>query len=470
MPFIRETGHILTAALLMLALIGLAAAYWALSGEQGILQRSDNPRRIAAQARIQRGSITDRDARPLAHSIQTTAGLERQYPQASAYSLVGYASLRYGLGGAEAAFDAALSGAAQPPSLASHFATHILHIPPTGADVRLTVDLAVQGALARAMTGEQGAAVVLDAQSGAVLALVSLPSYDPNTLDADWDRLRAAEGEPFFNRALQGQYQPGSMIYTLWLAAAVLAGEDLTRPIENARAAIDLGDGITAACVIEPAQPPLSLRAAFIYGCPAPFAAYYARQPASAYAKLIQTYRLDQAITLPGFPAPEPIPPAADDWALANPALAALRDALGQGDLTVNPLHISSIMAAIANHGNAPLPHLQAGLRAPDSREWLASPPSAASLPMMTSETAAALQNILQGAWATLQDASVPPAATVGAHITLSQSGSGTQIGLNGFVAHSQQSPAAFAILLENTRDIAKLTAIGQVLIAALLP
>ena len=59
-----------------------------------------------------------------------------------------------------------------------------------------------------------GAVVVLNIPSGEVLAIVSLPTYDPNTLDTNWEQLTQAAGKPFFNRALQGAYQPGGTLET----------------------------------------------------------------------------------------------------------------------------------------------------------------------------------------------------------------------------------------------------------------
>ena len=462
MPFAREIGRILFGALFVMALIGISAGYWAIAGQHTILRRGDNPRLIEAMARIQRGGIYDRHQQLLVETVDDANGIRRQYLKPSTYSLVGYYSLRYGAGGAEAAFNQALNGLTEAPGLEDYFAREILHIPPAGADIQLTLDVDIQDILVSEMRGYHGAAVVMNVQNGELLALASLPSYDPNTLDDDWDTLTAAPGKPFFNRALQGQYQPGGIMYTLWLTQAILADEDLSRPFSQAANAIVLGEEITVECAIQPATAALSLVDAFIYGCPAAFVSYQQKAAASSYDDLAQAYSLDNPITLAGFPIPEPIAPTAG-------IQAALRDALGQGDLTTTPLHLAGMMAAIAGNGNAPAPNIQLGWRLPGAGEWTSRQRSATSIPMMTAAAARQLQDILQMTWINLQDKAYPAESIVGGHIAMSQSGDGAQIWLNGFAAHADRDTAAFVILLEDTRDIQTLIAIGQTLIDALL-
>lgn len=461
MPFARPIHHILLGSLLGMALIGLAAAYWAIGGQGAILRRGDNPRLIEAAARIQRGSIYDRHGQLLAETVNDVNGTRRHYLKPSSYSLIGYYSLRYGSGGAEAAFDQALSGLDEAPSLEAYFAREILHIPPAGADIQLTLDARIQDILVAAMGDVQGAAVVMNAQNGDLLALASLPSYDPNRLDEEWDRLTAAPGKPFFNRALQGQYQPGGAMYILWLTQAILADEDLSRRFEQAADAVDLGEDITIACVVQPETEQLTLEEAFIYGCPSAFVDYQQSAAESSYDDLARAYALDSPITLAGFPIP-----AAGDIKSNS---VTRRDAVGQGDLTTTPLHLTGMMAAIAAHGNAPRPNIQLGWRPPSSGEWQNQPRSPTAIPMITAATARQLQDILQRTWAVLQDQTYPAGASVGGYVAMSQSGDGAQIWLNGFAAHADRDTAAFVILLEYTRDIQTLIAIGQTLIDALL-
>ncbi len=103
--------------------------------------------------------------------------------------------------------------------------------PLNGRDIRLTVDEALQaGILARlARDGRPGAAVVLEVETGAVRALASTPSFDPAALtgagsQAAWRRLNANQDHPLLNRAIAGQYPPGSTFKMVTALAGLEAG------------------------------------------------------------------------------------------------------------------------------------------------------------------------------------------------------------------------------------------------------
>lgn len=107
----------------------------------------------------------------------------------------------------------------------------IAHVPPRqGQQLRLTIDLAVQRAAEDAFAAAEfdGAAVALDPRTGEVLALVSLPAYDPAVfvprIDGnEWTKLTGDPARPLQNRVLQGRYAPGS---TFKVAMAVAALEE----------------------------------------------------------------------------------------------------------------------------------------------------------------------------------------------------------------------------------------------------
>ncbi len=98
-----------------------------------------------------------------------------------------------------------------------------------GRDVILTIDMAAQLAGFKALEGRRGAAVAIDPRNGEVLAFVSTPAYDPNALSAGLSRraylaLQEDIDRPMFNRALRGQYPPGSTIKPIVALAALHYG------------------------------------------------------------------------------------------------------------------------------------------------------------------------------------------------------------------------------------------------------
>jgi penicillin-binding protein 2 len=89
--------------------------------------------------------------------------------------------------------------------------------PKPGGDLILNLDAKVQEIAFNALAGQRGAVVAIDPKTGGVIALVSTPSFDPNLFvngisNTDYDRLNKSLDLPLFNRALQGQYPPGSTI------------------------------------------------------------------------------------------------------------------------------------------------------------------------------------------------------------------------------------------------------------------
>jgi penicillin-binding protein 2 len=100
--------------------------------------------------------------------------------------------------------------------------------PKPGTPVRLTLDLQLQKTAEAALAGRRGAVVVLDVKTGAVLAMASGPSFDPNIFTrqmkaAEWERLNSLE-QPFVNRALQG-YPPGSTFKIVTAVAGMQSGK-----------------------------------------------------------------------------------------------------------------------------------------------------------------------------------------------------------------------------------------------------
>lgn len=87
--------------------------------------------------------------------------------------------------------------------------------PIPGSNLHLTLDAGLQGATERAMEGYNGAVVAIDPNNGDILAMVSVPGYDPNAFVngigfKEYAALRESKNQPLFNRALFGQYPPGS--------------------------------------------------------------------------------------------------------------------------------------------------------------------------------------------------------------------------------------------------------------------
>ena len=155
-----------------------------------------NTRAVEEEMKIERGTIFSADGVKLAVNTKSGSYFLRQYPQGDITSpWLGYNSLQYGRAGVERAYNEDLTGQSGILGVTNYLDT-ILGRTHRGADLKLTVNMAVQRAAASALGNRKGAVVALDPRTGAVLAMVSYPRYDPNKIDALWTSLNAAPDRP----------------------------------------------------------------------------------------------------------------------------------------------------------------------------------------------------------------------------------------------------------------------------------
>ena len=186
-----------------------------------------NSRGLAAAARQDRGSILTRDGVVLAESKPTGRGtFKRTYPQGTLAShTVGYFSSRYGRSGIEAAENDVLSGGQRAFASWADVIDSTTGRPVPGNDVILTIDSRVQKAAEQALAGRNGACVVLDPRSGAVLAMAATPGFNPATVDEDWAKLNAPDGgAPLIDRSRMALFAPGSTFKIVTLTGALAGG------------------------------------------------------------------------------------------------------------------------------------------------------------------------------------------------------------------------------------------------------
>ncbi|HEY1680840.1 MAG TPA: penicillin-binding protein 2 [Candidatus Tumulicola sp.] len=213
---------------LLFAILAARQAYVQVVAAPSIAARPNNPRHALLDAA--RGRILATDGTVLAETV----GGRRQYPMGSALAqTVGYLSTRYGTSGIEQAFDRALTPPDSAGDPSAQLATIVaaLHgqsLVEHGADVVTTIVPTVQQRLFDLLSKyPRAAGVVLDPRSGAVLALGSVPSYDPNDFDNEFAQLSADTRSPLLNRALAGLYPPGST-FKMFTAAAALDNGTVT--------------------------------------------------------------------------------------------------------------------------------------------------------------------------------------------------------------------------------------------------
>ena len=132
--------------------------------------------------------------------------------------------------GAEAAFDCELRGKNGEELVEVDAKGNKVRVlgrrePEKGHDIILSLDAGLQKAARSALGEQKGAVVALSPRTGEVLALVSSPTFDPNTISVDYPKLSTDSNIPLFNRALGGAYPPGSTFKIVTAAAGLEEGK-----------------------------------------------------------------------------------------------------------------------------------------------------------------------------------------------------------------------------------------------------
>ena len=345
-----------------------------------------NPRHAAIA--VGRGSILASDGTPLAISH----GGKRTYPQGALVAqAVGYASARYGTSGLEDAYDRVLTAHTDAVDPLSQLAQILAakRGAPRGADVVTTLDLTVQNALVAGLSRHARAAgIVLDPRTGAVLALASVPSYDPNKLDRLWPSLVKDPASPLLDRSTGGLYPPGSTFKIVTAADALDAGVITPQSTFSDYGGFTVGN-FTVHNDEEEVTGTQDLAGAFALSSNVDFAQIALKIGVDTWFQYVQKWGLGQPEDF-DIPVTRDRLPAKKD--VYSGILAQL--GFGQASLLVTPMRMALIDATIAHDGSTPRPYLVRRIAGSDT--GIATRPETLAQPI-SADTAHAVRDLMVG-------------------------------------------------------------------------
>jgi peptidoglycan glycosyltransferase len=331
-----------------------------------------NTRLLAQKFSEKRGDLITSDGVVLAHSNPSTDQLkwQRVYPQKDLFAgITGFFSLTYGEEGAERTFDADLTGANAPFRLPKNLKD--LTVPRDKSQtVTLTLSAKLQQVARTALGNRKGAVVALDPTSGAVLALWSWPSYDPNPLAAHdqlavrnaWQADNADPNKPFLPRAYRERYFPGSTFKAITASAVFdhapgLASKPypaltaLPLPQTNGQLLRNFGGERCGGML-----PDL-----FRVSCNTGFAQIGLDLGGTNLADEANSFGFDRVPPLDLPAVATAFFPNAASFKQDQPGLA--KSAIGQQNVASTPLEMALVAAAIANQGVIMKPHILRDVR-----------------------------------------------------------------------------------------------------------
>ena len=198
-----------------LAACALTGSWWSLIRGEDLLTRTDNARRSIADRYVHRGEILDNNNQPINITVGESGSFIREYLYPDLAPITGYTHPVFGQAGLEASVDNYLRGIQGNPASLILWNQLIYGTPPTGLDVRLSIDLDLQATADNLLSIHRGAIILMNADTGEILVMASHPTYDPNKLDEEGDSLSQDENSPLLNRATQGIYPLGDALLPL---------------------------------------------------------------------------------------------------------------------------------------------------------------------------------------------------------------------------------------------------------------
>jgi cell division protein FtsW (lipid II flippase) len=365
---------ILPIILFVASLSLLLLPVWSFILKDQLTSRSDNLRRAIADTNIARGEILDRNGDIINGTKGSPGDYSRSYFYPPLAATVGYSNISFGQSGLEAILDPYLRGLKSYPPFTLWWNNLLFSHPPPGSNVRLSIDLSLQNWLDTQLDSHTGSIVVMNAESGELLAVVSHPWFDPNQLESEWSNIITDPRSPLLNRALVGKYPPGTSLGPFLMGKAIDANLQLPSGSNDTIAYKNR----TINCAIPPVNMELVLGETVQRGCP---------QSNLNIGRIIGKNGLYDLFSNLGFYAsPDFIfsaPESVDPTSIDNIKAASI----GQENLSLTPLQMVLATSSISSGGEIPTPYLALSYQLP-SGNWELLQPESSKHPAFSEATA----------------------------------------------------------------------------------
>lgn len=314
-----------------------------------------NPRTYAQKEDTIRGDIFDNKGNPIAYTDLDSEGkFQRHYPKGEVdANITGYFSEIYGVAGLESSYNKLLTGNIKE---SDNELINRIQFDEDGSDLHLTLDQRIQDIAYNQTKDIVGSAVILDPKTGKVLAMTSQPSFNPNDVEKDWDKIVNMPNGPLVNRASAASYRPGSTMKIVSSGAVLKSGidenyNDTGSEIIKAEAQYNSGD-FTIKNYGNYRYGRINLASAFVNSVNTYYANKATVMGRDFYAKNAKDFlfNVDYDFDLPNVGGKIPF----NQLTHADYAMTAF----GYGMTEVSPLHMALVASAVANNGIIMQPYL----------------------------------------------------------------------------------------------------------------
>jgi len=395
-PIVRLYGLVLV----LFALLVAFTSRWTIFEAASLRQSPLNRRALLQQERVQRGGILAAGGTVLARSVRGREGtFQRTYPTGSLFAqTVGYSYTDLGQSGLERYRNPALDGETTATNLQA-ILDQLQGKRRQGDEVLTTLNPAAQRTAAAALGEHRGAVVALDPRTGAVDAMASTPSYDPNLLRSSsaYQRLEQDPSSPLVNRALQYGYAPGSTFKVVTATAAIDTGQYTPQSLVSGRDGI-MVSGLSLSNDEHESFGQITLTEGLVKSVNTVYAQVAEHLGKQTLARYMSRFGFDAKPQL-DYPG-EQMSVSGEHIGerVISPTSRFVdvgRMGIGQDKLQVVPLQMAEVAAAVANGGRLMVPHLTERIVDPEGRTVLRETPRVQSVVMKPS-TAAAVTGMME--------------------------------------------------------------------------
>ena len=307
-----------------------------------VYTNSYNKRQWESEQQVQRGEIYSQDGVLLAETEIDGDARIRKYPKGRLYShIIGYCSQVYGKTQLEMSHDDDLIG----KGTISLTLNEIKH----GNNLNLTINDELQEYAYEQLDGRDGAIVAMEPTTGQILAMVSLPDFNPETIEKDWPSMMEDENSPFLARATQGLYPPGST-YKIVTAAGVYDNGMTTENFDDE--GLFKKDDVTVYNYNKESFGKLDIKTAFEVSSNYVFCTLGYEMGADAVKAEAEKFGVNKS-----FDFDIPVSQSQIQYKKMTDLDGALVS-IGQGGLVMTPLHVAMMASAVANNGKMMKPYL----------------------------------------------------------------------------------------------------------------
>ncbi|WP_128425771.1 peptidoglycan D,D-transpeptidase FtsI family protein [Gudongella oleilytica] len=333
-------------------------SYFQIFRAEDVRNNSYNKRLWINEDKILRGSITDRDGNLLAYSEASDGTARRIYKYDRLYShVIGYSLKEYGKSGLEKSFNSYLVGANE--NTAINELINLINPTGVGNNLKLTIDHSLQAKARELLSGKKGSIIAMDPKTGEILAMVSLPDFNVNTLIQEWNTVSEDTNSPLFNRATQGLYPPGS-VFKIVTAIGVMRASN-PDDLYNCTGTVII-DGKEFSDSDKKGHGELGLNEAFAKSCNTYFAIKALEIGHSELLKIAEELGFNKKLDV-GLESSSSVFPTDSK---GDTDLAA--SGIGQGRILATPLNMLAIIAGIANDGAMMEPYLVSEMTSPEGK------------------------------------------------------------------------------------------------------